>query len=85
MDSAVQPYEGNRRKSKKDAFVAAELGKAFVVAHNYTKAIEQYERALQHTENSLGKLTVSYDLAGKLNCQLANSFVRSHIFPHGKH
>lgn len=64
-EGAIRSCEAALTENSKDTTAAAQLGQAFAITHNYTKAIEHYECALQNIEDdSLGKLILSHDLAG---------------------
>ncbi|KAG6540816.1 hypothetical protein Mapa_017793 [Marchantia paleacea] len=62
---AVEAYESAMRESPRDASVAAQVGKALFTSHNYEKAIEHYNAAMQNVDEGVLKLVLYYDLAGK--------------------
>ncbi|CAM6106511.1 unnamed protein product [Calypogeia fissa] len=63
LERELWSHEATMRESPSNASVAAQLGKTYIITHNYTKAIEQHRCALQNTEDTLEKLAWSYDLA----------------------
>ncbi|KAL3683406.1 hypothetical protein R1sor_001428 [Riccia sorocarpa] len=66
LGNVVQAYESATKASPKDAVVAARVGKALLASHNYVKALEHYNAAMQKVEEGTSKLVLYLDLAGNV-------------------